>query len=49
MKIGVDKDGKEKCKCKACGKENTYASKLGTSHLSRYIPRCHKIPRFHDV
>ena len=49
VKIGTDKDVKEKCKCKACGKEYTCASKLGTSHLSHHIPRCHKIPRFHDV
>ena len=49
VKIGVDKDDKEKCKCKDYGKEYTCASKLGTSHLSRHIPRCHKIPRFHDV
>ena len=49
VKIGVDKDGKEKCKCKACGKEYTCASKLRTSHISRHILRCHKIPRFHDV
>ena len=49
VKFGVDKDDKEKCKCKACGKKYTCVGKLGTSHLSRYIPRCHKIPRFHDV
>ena len=49
VKIGVDKDDKEKCKCQACGKEYTCASKLGASHLSCHIPRCHKIPSFHDV
>ena len=30
-------------------KEYTCASKLGTSHISRHIPRCHKIHRFHDI
>ena len=49
MKIGVDKDGKEKCKCKTCGKEYSCASKLGTSHLLGHIHRYYKIPRFHDV
>ena len=49
MKIGIDKDGKEKCKCKAYGKEYSYASKSGTSHLTRYIPRCHMVPQFHDI
>ena len=38
VKIGVGKDDKEKYKCKACGKEYTCASKLGTSHLARHIP-----------
>ena len=49
VKIGVGKDGKEKCKCKACGKEYTYASKSGTSHLARHIPKCHIVPKFHDI
>ena len=49
VKIGVGNDGKEKCKCKACGKEYTCASKSGTSHLARHIPRCHMVPQFHDV
>ena len=49
VKIGVIKDGKEKCKCRACGKEYSCASRLGTSHLSCHIPKCHMIPRFHDV
>ena len=49
MKLGLGKDGKEKCKCKACGKEYTCASKSGTSHLARHIPRCHMVPQFQDV
>ena len=49
VKIRVSKDGKEKCKCRACGKEYSCASILGTSHLSRHIPKCHMIPHFHDV
>ena len=49
MKIGVGKDGKEKCKCKTCEKEYTCASKSGTSHLARHIPRCHMVPQFHDI
>ena len=49
VKIWVSKDGKEKCKCRVCGKEYSCASRLGTSHLSRHIPKCHMIPRFHDV
>ena len=49
VKIGVGKDGKEKCKCKACGKEYTCASKSGTSRLARHIPKCHMVPKFHDV
>ena len=44
VKIGVSKDGKQKCKCRACRKEYSYASRLGTSHLSRHIPKCHIIP-----
>ena len=49
VKLGLGKDGKEKCKCKACGKEYTCASKSGTSHLARHIPRCHMVPQFQDV
>ena len=49
MKIGVGNDDKEKCKCKACGKEYTCASKPGTPHLTHHIPRCHMTPQFHDV
>ena len=49
MKIGVGKDGKEKCKCKACGKEYTCASESRTSHLARHIPKCHMVPEFHDI
>ena len=49
VKIGVSKDDKEKCKCKACRKEYSCASRLGTSHLLRHIPKCHMIPQFHDV
>ena len=49
MKIGVGKDGKEKCKCKACGKECTCSSKSGTSHLAHRIPRYHMVPQFHDT
>ena len=40
VKIGVSKDGKEKYKCKTCGNEYTCASGVGTSHLSRHIPKC---------
>ena len=49
VKNGMSKDGKEKCKCRACQKEYSCASRLGTSHLSRYISKCHMIPPFHDV
>ena len=49
MKNGVGKDGKEKGKCKACGKEYTCPSKSRTSHLSRHIPKCHMIPQFYNV
>ena len=49
VKLGLGKDDKEKCKCKACGKEYTCASKSGTSHLARHIPRCHMVPQFQDV
>ena len=49
VKIGVSKDSKEKCKCNTCRKEYSCASRLGTSHLLCHIPRCHMIPRFHDV
>ena len=49
VKIGVGKDGKEKCKCKACGKEYTCVSKSKTFHLARHIPKCHMVPKFHDV
>ena len=31
VKIGIGKDGKERCKCNAYGTEHTCASKLGTS------------------
>ena len=30
-------------------KKYACASKLGSSYLSRHIPKCYKIPRFHDV
>ena len=49
MKYRVGKDGKDKCKCKACMKEYTCSSKSRTSHLSRHIPKCHMIPQFHNV
>ena len=49
MNIGVGNDGKEKCKCKACGKEYTCASKSRTSHLAFHISICHMVPQFHDV
>ena len=49
MKIRVGKDDKEKYKCDAYEKEYTYASKLGTSHLTRHIPSCHIVPQFHGI
>lgn len=44
LKIGIGKDGKEKCKCKTCGKKYTCVSKSGTSHLGRHIR-----PKFYNV
>ena len=49
MKLGLGKNGKEKYKCKACGKEYTCAIKLGTSHLAHHIPRCNMVPQIQDV
>ena len=49
VKLGVGKDGKEKCKCKDYEKEYTCASKSRTSHLARHIRRCHMVPQFQDV
>lgn len=39
VKIGVGGDGKQKCKCKSCGKVYT-CGYVGTSHLHYHITKC---------
>ena len=41
-KIGVGEDGKEKCKCKGCGKVYTCGRRVGTTVLHRHISKCPK-------
>ena len=45
-RIGIV-DGREKCKCDGCGV--IYSCGASTSHLKCHIPKCHKIPKNHDV
>jgi len=40
VKIGLGADGKEKCKCKGCGKELSCRSRDGTTHLNRHTKSC---------
>jgi len=40
VKIGPSADGKEKCKCKGCGKELSCQSTGGTTHLGRHTKNC---------
>lgn len=43
-------DGKEKYKCKGCGKEYVVCgSKYGTSTLNRHIPKCVALPKYHNI
>nr|GMD42790.1 zinc finger BED domain-containing protein RICESLEEPER 2-like [Ipomoea batatas] len=48
-KIGLV-DGKEKAKCNGCGKLYVVSgSQYGTSTLSRYIPKCVALPKYHNI
>lgn len=41
--LPVDKDGKEHCKCKGCGKVYVSTSRYGTGNMKKHIPMCPRI------